>query len=73
MTESNGDIFVTKQGIGNDTFRQRRAFTNFDRKIENQIVKHHMLEDNTINLAQHILFKQFKCMNGLDLTNLPPS
>ena len=73
MTESSGDIFVTKQGIRNDTFRQMRAFTNFDRQIENQIVKHQMLEDDTINLGQHILFKQFKCMDGLDLTNLPPS
>ena len=73
MTESSGDIFVTKQGIRNDTFRQMRAFTNFDRQIENQIVKHQMLEDDTINLAQHILFKQFKCVNGLELTNLPPS
>ena len=73
MTERSGDNFITKQGIRNDTFRQRRAFTNLERQIENQIVKHQMLEDNTINLAQHILFKQFKCMNGLDLTNLPPS
>ena len=73
MTESSEDIFVTKQGIRNDTFRQRGAFTNFDRQIENQIVKHQMLEDDTINLAQHILFKQFKCVNGLELTNLPPS
>ena len=73
MTESSEDIFVTKQGIRNDTFRQRGAFTNFDRKIENQIVKHQMLEDDTINLAQHILFKQFKCVNGLELKNLPPS
>ena len=24
-----------------------------------------------INLTQHILFKQFKCVNGLELTNLP--
>ena len=48
-------------------------FANFDRQIENQIVKHQMLEDDTINLAQHILFKQFKCVNGLELTNLPPS
>ena len=73
MTESSEDIFVTKQGIRNDTFRQRGAFTNFDRQIENQIVKHQMLEDDTINLAQHILFKQFKCVNGLELTNLSPS
>ena len=73
MTQSSDDIFVTKQGIMNDTFHQRRAFTNFDRKIENQIVKHQMLEDDTINLAQHILFKQFKCVNGLELINLPPS
>ena len=57
MTESSEDIFVTKQGIRNDTFRQRGAFTNFDRQIENQIVKHQMWEDDTINLAQHILFK----------------
>ena len=32
-----------------------------------------MLEDDTVNLAQHILFKQFKCVNGLELTNLTPS
>ena len=69
MTESSEDIFVTKQGIMNDTFRQRGPFINFDRQIENQIVKHQMLEDDTINLA-HILFKHFKCVNGLELTNL---
>ena len=66
MTESSEDIFVTKQGIRNDTFRQNGAFTNFDRQIENQIVKNQMLEDDTTNLAQHILFKQFKCMNGVE-------
>ena len=60
MTESSEDIFVTKQGIRNDAFRRRGAFNNFDRQIENQIVKHQMLEDDTINLAQHILFKNFK-------------
>ena len=32
-----------------------------------------MLEDDTINLAQHILCKQFKCVNVLKLTNLPPN
>ena len=32
-----------------------------------------MLEDYTINLAQNILFKKFKCVNGLELTNLPPN
>ena len=32
-----------------------------------------MLEDDTINLAQHMLFKQFKWVNGLEVTNLPPS
>ena len=73
MAKSSEDIFVTKQGIRNDTFCQRGAFTNFDRQIENQVVKHQMLEDDSINLAQHILFKQFKCVNGLELTNLPPS
>ena len=73
MTESSEDIVVTKKGVRNDTFRQRGAFTNFDRQIENQIVKHQMLEDDTINLAQHILFEQFKCVNGLELTNLLPS
>ena len=31
------------------------------------------MEDDTINPAQHILFKQFKRVNKLDLTNLPPS
>ena len=73
MTEGSEDIFVTKQGIRNDTFRQRGASTNFDRQIENEIVKHQMLGVDIINLAQHILFKQFKCMNGLEFTNLPPS
>ena len=73
MAENSEDIFVTKHGIRNDTFRQREAFTNFDRQIENQIVKHQMLEDDTINLAQHVLFKQFKCVNRLELKNLPPS
>ena len=73
MTESSKDIFVTKQGIRNDTFCQRGAFTNFDRQIENHIDKHQILKDDTINLAQHILFKQFKCVNRLELTNLPPS
>ena len=72
MTESCEDISVTKQRIRNDAFRRRGAFTNFDRKIENQIVIHQMLEDDTINLAQYIRFKQFKCVNGLELTNLPP-
>ena len=38
-----------------------------------KIVKHQMLQDNTINVAQHILFKQFKCVNGLEVTNLPTS
>ena len=60
MTENSEDIFVTKQGIRNDAFRQRGTFTNFDRQIENQIVKHPTLENHTINLAQHVLFKQFK-------------
>ena len=41
--------------------------------MENQIVNHQMSGDDTINLAQHILFKQCKCLNGLELTNLPPS
>ena len=31
MTGSSEDIFVTKQGIRNDAFRGRGAFTNFDR------------------------------------------
>ena len=70
MTESSEDIFVTKQGIRSDAFRQRGAFTNFDRPIANQIVKYQMLEDDTINQVQHTLFKQFKCVNGLELTNL---
>ena len=70
MTESSEDIFVTKQGIRNDAFRRRGAFNNFDRQIENQIVKHQMLEDDTINLAQHILFKKFKCVNGLQIYHL---
>ena len=73
MTESSEDIFLTKQVIRNDAFRRRGAFANVDRQIENQIVKHQILEDGTINLAQHICFKQFKCVNGLELTNLPPN
>ena len=32
-----------------------------------------MLNDDTINLVQHILFNQFKCVNGIKLTNLPPN
>ena len=68
-TDSSEDIFVTKQGIRNFAFRRWGAFINFDRQIENQIVKHHMLTDYTINLAQHILLKKFKCVNGLELTN----
>ena len=55
MTESSEDIFVTKQGIRNDTFCRRGAFTNLDRQIENQIIKNQIIEDNIINLAQHIL------------------
>ena len=31
MTESSEDIFVTKQGISNDAFCRRGAFTNVDR------------------------------------------
>ena len=73
MTESSKGIFVTKQGIRNDAFRRRGAFINFDRQIENQIVKHQMLEDHTINLAQYIRFRQFKCVNGLELTDLVPN
>ena len=30
MTEGSQDIFVTKQGIRNNAFRRRKAFTNFD-------------------------------------------
>ena len=71
MTESSEDIFVTRQGTRKDAFNQRGAFTNFDKQIENQIVKHQMLEDDNINLAQHILFKQFKRVNNLELTILP--
>ena len=73
MTESREDIFVTKQGIKNDACRRRGAFTNFNRQIKNQIVKYQMLNDDTINLVQHILFNQFKCVNGIKLTNLPPN
>ena len=72
ITESSEDIFVTRQGARSDAFNQKGAFTNFDKQIENQIVKHQMLEDDNINLAQHILFKQFKRVNNLELTNLPP-
>ena len=73
MTEISEDIFITMQGIRNDAFLQRGAFTNLNKQIKNQTVKHQTLEDDTINLAQHILFKQFKCSNGLELINLPPS
>ena len=72
-TDRSENIFVTKQGVRNFAFRQRGAFINFDRQIENQIVKHQMLEDYIINLAQHILLKQFKCVNGLEFTNLSPN
>ena len=65
MTESSEDIFVT--------CHRRGAFTNFNRQIKNQIVKHQMLNDDTINLVQHILFNQFKCVNGIKPTNLPPN
>ena len=73
MTQSNEDIFVIKQGIRNEAFCRREAFTNFDRQIENQIAKHQMLEDDAINLVQQILFKQFKCVNEIELTNLQPN
>ena len=72
ITESSEGIFVTRQGARSDAFNQKGAFTNFDKQIENQIVKYQMLEDDNINLAQHILFKQFKRVNNLELTNLPP-
>ena len=71
MTENSEDIFVTKQGIRNDAFRRRGTFTNFNRQIKNQIAKHQMTNDDTVNLVQHILFNQFKCVNGIKLTNLP--
>ena len=32
-----------------------------------------MLEGYTINLAQHILLKKCKWVNGLELTNFPPN
>ena len=73
MTQSNEDIFVIKQGIRNEAFCRREAFTNFDSQIENQIAKHQMLEDDTINLVQQILFKQFKCVNETELTDLQPN